>query len=110
MLPALKSLVIGDIISGRCDITGMTATGVPPHITLHRQLDLAKEEIVKLKALIVQNQEELLTKMPIKVTENIMANVRIEEVQQVSRNNAASRLIARVTFGQLRLHNALKGI
>jgi len=89
LLPDLKSLVISNVISGRCDITGMTATGVPPHIKLHRKLDRAKKEIVKLKKLIVKNQKELLTKMPKKVTKNIMANVRIEGVQQVSRNELA---------------------
>jgi len=83
----LRSAVIGNVTSGRCEQTGMTATGIPPHIDLARQLEEVKEENRRLRQRLEVHHDEIMTELPKRVTENIIANIQIEGVQQLSRND-----------------------
>jgi hypothetical protein len=87
MIPRLRSHVIAPITTGRCEITGMTASGIPPHIDLQRKMEILEAENLKLRTMIGENHEQLMTSLPQKVTQNIIDNVNIQGVQQLSRND-----------------------
>ena len=83
----LKSSVIGNITTGRCNVTGMSATGVPPHIELHRQNELLREQVKRLEEQLLNQHIEVMERLPTLVTEQVLSNVRVEGVQQLSRND-----------------------
>lgn len=83
----LKPLVIPPLTNGRCSTTGMTATGIPPHIDQARQLEELRDENRLLRQQLVAQTDMIFGELPAKVTENIIANVNIEGVQQISRND-----------------------
>lgn len=83
----LKDRVIGNITSGKCPATGMIATGIPPHIELHRQNELLREEIKQLRQQLQEQHDEVMNRLPTLVTEKVLGNVRVEGVQQLSRSD-----------------------
>lgn len=87
VLQRLQNEVIGNITSGRCEVTGMTATGVPPHIELHREMEKLQKENEQLRSILLQHQAQLINELPTLVTENILSNIRVEGVQQLSKND-----------------------
>lgn len=88
----LKPNVIGNVTTGKCEVTGMTATGIPPHIDLHRQIEDLKEENRRLLRQSQENHVEVMEKLPTLVTEKVLENVRVEGVQQMSRNDLESMM------------------
>jgi len=83
----LKGNVIGNVTSGKCTVTGMTATGIPPHVDLHRQIEDLRAENLLLRRQAQENHNEVMEKLPTLVTEKVLENVRVEGVQQMSRND-----------------------
>lgn len=86
----LKDRVLGNITSGKCEVTGMTATGIPPHIELHRQIEVLQVENKELRAQLKTQHTELMEQLPILVTEKVLESVRVEGVQQLSRSDMES--------------------
>lgn len=88
IIERLKDSVIANITSGRCEVTGMTATGIPPQIDLQRQVELLRIENGRLREALNNNQLEVLevmrNELPNAVSENIMRNVNVQGVQQMS--------------------------
>jgi hypothetical protein len=87
LIPRLKTLVIGPITTGKCNVTGMSASGIPTHIDLQRKLECLEHENARLRVTITENHEILLSQLPQKVTQNIIENINIQGVQQLSRND-----------------------
>jgi hypothetical protein len=90
----LSTKLIRVITSGRCETTGMRATGIPMHIELAREMELLREENKSLCRLIsttseqiISGQDRLFSQLPALVTENIIQNIDIQGVHQISRND-----------------------
>lgn len=99
LLQRLKSQLSAINTSGRCSVTGMTATGIPMHVDLLREIEVLKMENSALKQQFQQHHTILMEELPRKVTENILANCNVEGVQQISRNEfdcALDRLYDRI--------------
>lgn len=91
IIQKLRPEVLGVNTSGRCEITGMTATGIPPHIDLARKVQLLTVENEMLRALTVQNHLEVMSTLPQeisdKVRDSILRNFHLEGVQQLSKDD-----------------------
>lgn len=72
--------------SGRCADTAMTATGIPPHIDLQRQVQGLNAENVLMRNLLIKHHIEVMEELPAKVTANIIRNINIEGTHQMGRD------------------------
>jgi hypothetical protein len=84
LLPTLKDQVLPINTEGRCNVTGMTATGIPPHIDLARQVAQLQEENRRLRETIAANHIEVMNLLPEKVTTMLKENIVMQGVQQMS--------------------------
>jgi hypothetical protein len=87
LMDRLKDAIIGPITTGRCRKTGMTASGIPPHIDLQRKLENLEEENMRLRSLVQEKHEEIMVQLPVKVTQNILENINVQGVQSLSKND-----------------------
>jgi hypothetical protein len=83
LLVSLSSKLLQPTSVATCPVTGMTATGLPIHIEIARELEASRVEI----RLLNKKLEELCENLPARVTQNVLANVRVEGVQSLSRND-----------------------
>jgi hypothetical protein len=92
VLPLLRTSVIAGITSGRCDATGMTATGVPTHIELLRELETVRKENQQLLTKLDSQHEVLMEQLPEKVCQAVLENVRVEGVRDFTLSSMRSML------------------
>mgnify|MGYP007080394921 CR=1 FL=1 len=78
--------MLGINTEGRCDVTGMTATGIPPFIDIARQLCSLTAQHKKLQAICAENHEVVMERLPRKVCEALRDHYDIVGVQQMSRS------------------------
>jgi hypothetical protein len=84
MMAWLKSKVLPLNTTGRCDITKMMATGIPPHIELTRKLANLEEENQKLRELLQKHHNELLEEIPKRVTGYFRETITAPQLSQMS--------------------------
>ena len=92
LIKALQEKILPPTTSGRCEKTNVTATGIPPWIQISRQLESVQNENVSLKDILAKYHQEMFDSLPNLVVENIKANIEIEGIQQLSRNDFQSML------------------
>jgi hypothetical protein len=78
VLPTLRGAVIANITSGRCEVTGMTATGIPTHIDLQRQMETLQHANEELVEQLAAHHEETMSQLPEKVSQAVLENLRVE--------------------------------
>ena len=84
MIPALKDKLLPLNTSGRCDVTKMTASGVPPHINQQRQIAELVSENQRLRLQLDEQHNTVMTELPALVSANILENVAVQGAQQMS--------------------------
>ena len=87
MIPALKDKLLPLNTSGRCDVTKMTASGVPPHINQQRQIAELVSENQRLRLQLDEQHNTVMTELPALVSANILENVAVQGAQQMSSND-----------------------
>jgi hypothetical protein len=73
--------------SGRCDNTGMTASGVPQMIAMVHEIKDLKQEMQSMEArrlADLQTLSSLILSIPDQVTMNMLERIRVEGVQPVT--------------------------
>jgi hypothetical protein len=92
LISRLKNHLIKPTTSGRCETTGMIATGVPNHIDLIRQIESLEKENVHLQTNISSFQAAIMNDLPTRLSEVLVSNFNIEGIQQMSRNEFTALL------------------
>jgi hypothetical protein len=93
ILKWLKDKLAPENASGFCEGTNMIVTGIPPNIELGREVSGLREENTKLREMLERNHEEIITTLPTTaVTKEIMENIHIEGVQQMSKNELKGKM------------------
>jgi hypothetical protein len=96
IITRLKPQVLGINTSGRCQVTGVTATGIPPHVDLARQIKELEQENKRLRNCLNEQHIDVMEKLPeivsTQVHDKIMNNFNIEGIQQLGRTEVNSML------------------
>jgi hypothetical protein len=69
---------------GHCLHTGITATGIPPHIDQARQIEKLRQENEKLRAIIEKHHTEVMNELPQRVTSIFRETITAPGLQQMS--------------------------
>jgi hypothetical protein len=85
VLLRLKDQVLGLNVEGKCELTKMTATGIPPFIDLSRQVCKLTAEVAALQLKCEAQHKLVMEELPKKVSEHILENFNVEGVQNMTK-------------------------
>ena len=105
----LTPVVIPPTTSSIDHPAGLTATGVPPHVDIQRQLAELKKINSQLNDTVANGTTTVMTQLPNLVTANILANINVTGAQQISRNDMESMLDGRFDRMNDRLNSLISG-
>lgn len=88
IIPRLKSKLCPINCTGRCPITQMTASGIPPHVELAQEMEIVKDTLSSLQKLVIERFDAL----PSQITTNILDNCEIEGVVPLTASSLSSTL------------------
>lgn len=91
---------------GRCEESGMTATGIPPSVENARRLARIEAENVKLRAEIVQLRTDMITLLPEAVVGLLKENITAPGLHQVTR----TEMITMIEEGFARLRSSMAAV
>lgn len=83
IIDRLKDNVIG-ISTLACAVTGMKASGIPPHVYLAAEVQVLREENLLFRQILAQNHNEVMDKLPELVVNGIVRNINVQGIQQMS--------------------------
>jgi hypothetical protein len=87
----------------RCDRTGMSATGIPPHLTV-------ANETKELKLRVQQMDENLSTKLPVALTEVILSKFSVNGALPVTREDITGIRVGMKEDLSRMIHEAIASI
>jgi len=84
IIERLKTHVIGKETSGRCQMTGMTATGLPPHIDLYREIERLCRVNDALILEVNSLRSDIMDELPMRVTNSVIAHCNVKGGRRIT--------------------------